>query len=709
MFGIPLRTVLLGLLSLGFFLGGVVFVWAATFKIPDIESLQSRKVTQSTKIYDRTGTVLLYDLHEDVDRTLVPIEDISANIRNATVAIEDSTFYEHAGVRPLATLRAVVLQPLRGKGVQGGSTITQQVVKNSVLTSERAISRKLIEWVVALRLEQTLTKDEILELYLNESPYGGTIYGVEEAARSFFGKPARDVTLAEAAYLAALPQAPTYYSPYGNNRQALEERKNLVLSRMRELNFITDPELAAAQKEIVVFDAQAVSGIRAPHFVFFVREQLEREFGRRTLEEAGWKVITTLDMELQEVAETTVREYALKNAEDFNAENAALVAIDPKTGDIVTMVGSRDYFDEKIDGNFNIALATRQPGSAFKPFVYAQAFREGYAPETVLFDVQTQFSTTCAINNFTSDDGCYSPQNYDFAYRGPMTLRDALAQSVNVPAVKALYLVGIPDAVRLARSMGISTLLDPERLGLTLVLGGGEVTLLDMVSAYGVFAYEGVRNQYRSILKIEDLAGNEVRSYPVVQSRVLEEEVALSISDVLSDNVARTPAFGANSPLNFPGYHVAAKTGTTNDSRDAWIVGYSPNIAVGAWAGNNNNTPMVKQVAGFIVAPMWNEFMRFALSKYPNEPFPEPRSLISENDKPILRGIWEGVDITPDATGGMRVVANIHSILYWLNKNDPRGPRPENPGEDPQFRYWEFAVEQWKARNGFQDGVVLVR
>lgn len=709
MFGIPLRTVLLGLLSLGFFLGGVVFVWAATFKIPDIESLQSRKVTQSTKIYDRTGTVLLYDLHEDVDRTLVPIEDISANIRNATVAIEDSTFYEHAGVRPLATLRAVVLQPLRGKGVQGGSTITQQVVKNSVLTSERAISRKLIEWVVALRLEQTLTKDEILELYLNESPYGGTIYGVEEAARSFFGKPARDVTLAEAAYLAALPQAPTYYSPYGNNRQALEERKNLVLSRMRELNFITDPELAAAQKEIVVFDAQAVSGIRAPHFVFFVREQLEREFGRRTLEEAGWKVITTLDMELQEVAETTVREYALKNAEDFNAENAALVAIDPKTGDIVTMVGSRDYFDEKIDGNFNIALATRQPGSAFKPFVYAQAFREGYAPETVLFDVQTQFSTTCAINNFTSDDGCYSPQNYDFAYRGPMTLRDALAQSVNVPAVKALYLVGIPDAVRLARSMGISTLLDPERLGLTLVLGGGEVTLLDMVSAYGVFAYEGVRNQYRSILKIEDLAGNEVRSYPVVQSRVLEEEVALSISDVLSDNVARTPAFGANSPLNFPGYHVAAKTGTTNDSRDAWIVGYSPNIAVGAWAGNNNNTPMVKQVAGFIVAPMWNEFMRFALSKYPNEPFPEPRSLISENDKPILRGIWEGVDITQDATGGMRVVANIHSILYWLNKNDPRGPRPENPGEDPQFRYWEFAVEQWKARNGFQDGVVLVR
>ncbi len=709
MFGIPLRTLALGGASIAFFLGGAIFVWAATFKIPDIESLSSRKVTQSTKIYDRTGTVLLYDLHEDVDRTLVPIEDISPNIRNATVAIEDATFYEHAGVRPLATLRAVVLQPLRGKGVQGGSTITQQVVKNSVLTSERAISRKLIEWVVALRLEREFTKDQILELYLNESPYGGTIYGVEEATRSFFGKAARDVTLAEAAYLAALPQAPTYYSPYGNNRRALEERKNLVLSRMRELNFITEEEFAAAQKEIVVFDAQAVSGIRAPHFVFFVREQLEQEFGRRALEESGWKVITTLDMELQEIGEATVREYALQNAKDFNAENAALVAIDPKTGDIITMVGSRDYFDEEIDGNFNIALATRQPGSAFKPFVYAQAFREGYSPDTVVFDVQTQFSTSCAVNTFTSDNGCYSPQNYDLTYRGPMTLRDALAQSVNVPAVKALYLVGLGDALKLARAMGITTLLDPARLGLTLVLGGGEVTLLDMVSAYGVFANEGVRSQYRSIIKIEDLSGNEVRSYPVTQSRVLEEEVALSVSDVLSDNAARTPAFGANSPLNFPGYHVAAKTGTTNDSRDAWIVGYSPNLAVGAWAGNNNNSPMVKQVAGFIVAPMWNRFMQQALARVPNDPFPEPRALVTENDKPILRGIWEGVDIQNNPEGGMRITASIHSILYWLDKDNPRGPRPEDPSQDPQFKYWEYGVERWKERNGLVDGMVLIR
>lgn len=710
MFGVSMRTLLLGIVSLGFFIGGGLFIWAATFKIPDIQSLEDRKISQSAKLYDRTGTTLLYDLHENINRTIVPIADISLHIRNATVAIEDSTFYEHSGIRPIATLRAVFLQPLRGKGVQGGSTITQQVVKNSVLTSERKISRKIIEWVIALRLERELTKDDILELYLNESPYGGTIYGVEEASQAFFGKTARDVSLAEAAYLAALPQAPTYYSPYGNNREALEDRKNLVLARMRDLDFITQNEYNDAIGEMVEFQSQVISGIRAPHFVFFVREQLEEEYGRRALEESGWRIITTLDMELQEAGERIVKEYALQNEEDFNAENAAIVATDPKTGDILTMVGSRDYFDEEIDGNFNIALAERQPGSAFKPFVYAQAFREGYAPETVVFDVQTQFSTTCSQSNFTSeDDTCYSPQNYDLTYRGPVSFRDALAQSINVPAVKALYLVGISDALRLARAMGITTLEGVDRYGLTLVLGGGEVTLLDMVSAYGVFANEGMRNEGRSILKIEDRDGKEVRSYETKQSRVLESDVALAISDVLSDNAARTPAFGAVSPLYFPGSHVAAKTGTTNDSRDAWIVGYTPNIAVGAWAGNNDNSPMVKQVAGFIVAPMWHEFMNVALQHQPHDPFPSSKAFVSENDKPILRGIWEGVDIQDDPSGKKRITANIHSILYWVDKNNPRGARLENPESDPQFSRWEFSVRRWALENNLLDGTVLFR
>jgi len=703
------RQFLLGAFALGFVFSGIFFIWAATLKIPDVTSLSERKVSQSTKIYDRTGEVLLYDLHEDIDRTIVPIEDISRNIQNATVAIEDSDFYHHLGVRPVATLRAVILQPLRGKGIQGGSTITQQVVKNSILTTDRTISRKLKEWVIAIRIEQQLTKEKILELYLNESPYGGTIYGVEEAAQAFFGKPAREVTLAEAAYLAALPQAPTYFSPYGNHRDALEERKNLVLKRMHDLSFITDEEYQAAKDETAEFQPQAISGIRAPHFVFYVREKLEQEYGKRTLEESGWRIITTIDMDLQEKAEEIVKRYGLQNEVDFHAENAALVSMDPKTGDILTMVGSRDYFDDQIDGNFNIALAERQPGSAFKPFVYAQAFREGYTPDTIVFDLKTQFSTECASDNFSETAPCYSPNNYDQKFRGPITLRNALAESRNVPAVKLLYLVGISDAIRLARSLGISTLEGGDRYGLTLVLGGGEVSLLDMVNAYSTFAAEGVRPDGRSIIRIEDKEGEIIQDYPVNTNRVLEGNIALQISDVLSDNEARTPEFGANSPLNFPGQHVAAKTGTTNDSRDAWILGYSPNIVVGSWAGNNNNTPMVKEIAGFIVAPMWHEFMQFALSKYPNEAFPEARTTTTDSTKPILRGIWEGSDIQSDPSGVLRITANIHSILFWVDKNNPLGARPENPEQDAQFTRWENPVRAWALKNNYTDGTPLFR
>ena len=704
------RQFILGAFTIGFVVAGVFLVWAATLKIPDVTSLSERKISQSAKIYDRTGEILLFDLQEDINRTIIPIEDISRNIQNATVAIEDDRFYDHFGVRPIATFRAVFIQPLRGKGVQGGSTITQQVVKNSVLTNERAISRKLKEWVIAFRLEQQLSKEGILELYLNESPYGGTIYGVEEAAQAFFGKAARDVSIAEAAYLAALPQAPTYFSPYGNHRDDLEDRKNLVLFRMRDLGFITDGEYEEARNTEVEFESQSISGIRAPHFVFYVREQLEEEFGRRALEENGWRIITTIDMGLQEAGERIVKEYALQNEEDFLAENGAIVAMDPKTGDILTMVGSRDYFDDDIDGNFNIALANRQPGSAFKPFVYAQAFREGYSPDTVVFDVETQFSTTCAPDDFTDEsDECYSPQNYDLVYRGPVSFRDALAQSINVPAVKALYLVGLSDALRLARKLGVTTLEDVNRYGLTLVLGGGEVTLLDMVGAYSTFAAEGVKPENRSILRIEDKSGEVVKEYTTNQERVLEENVAHQISDVLSDNEARTPAFGAVSPLHFPGNHVAAKTGTTNDSRDAWIVGYSPNIVVGSWAGNNNNSPMVKQVAGFIVAPMWNEFMNFALSKYPSDSFPEPRQTVTDSDKPILRGIWEGTDIQNDPSGVLRIAANVHSILFWVNKDNPNGPRPTEPEKDAQFTRWELPVRAWAEENNYQDGAPLFR
>ena len=702
----------------GLFVSGAIILWAATLEIPDLGSFEQRKIAQSTKIYDRTGEVLLFDLHENVQRTVIAFDQMSRNIKNATVAIEDTEFYQHRGVRPLATFRAVFIQPLRGKGIQGGSTITQQVVKNSLLTNERKISRKLKEWVLAIKLEKELSKEEILALYLNETPYGGNLYGIEEASQAFFGTSADTLSIAEAAYLASLPQAPTFYSPYGNNRDKLEERKNLVLSRMRESGFITDEEYNDAKDEVVEFKPQEDTGIKAPHFVFFIEEYLEQKYGKRAVDEEGFKVTTTLDYALQQKAEKIVSQFALENVEKFNAENASLVAIDPQTGQILVMVGSRDYFDEEIEGNFNIALAKRQPGSAFKPFVYATAFKKGYTPDTVVFDLETQFSSTCKSDDFTSEDECYSPKNYDGVFRGPITFRNALAQSINVPAVKVLYLAGLRDSLRTAQDMGITTLTDVSRYGLTLVLGGGEVSLIDITSAYGVFANDGVRNPYTGILRIEDGAGNVVEEFENRPAQVLSSSVTREISDILSDNNARTPAFGAYSPLYFEGYDVAAKTGTTNDSRDAWIIGYSPNIAVGAWAGNNDNSPMEKQVAGFIVAPMWNAFMQEALKERPRESFKKPVLEYEENLKPSLKGEWRGgnqyvvdsisgnlaTEFTPEETREERVVIDIHSILYWINKDDPRGEPPADPEQDPQFRLWESSVREWVKINNLAEG-----
>jgi 1A family penicillin-binding protein len=686
--------------------------------MPSLESVAERRIEQSTKIYDRTGAVLLYDLHQDVKRTIVDFDKISPYIKQATVAIEDARFYEHYGVEPTAIVRAVlknilIILNLRDGYVQGGSTITQQVVKNSLLYSDKKISRKLKEWVLALRLERELTKDEILEIYLNESPYGGNRYGVEEASQAYFGKAASDVSVAQAAYLAALPQAPTFFSPYGNNKERLEARKNQVLERMLEHGYISPEVKEQAQAEVVEFLPVKDTGIKAPHFVFYVIEELEEMYGKARLDEGGLKVVTTLDWELQAKGEEIVERYARENEKTFNAENAALVAIDPKTGDVVTMVGSRDYFDPEIDGAFNVALARRQPGSSFKPFAYAAALLKGYTSETVVFDVPTQFSTACPPDNLTSEGDCYSPKNYDNTYRGPMSFRDALAQSVNVPAVKVVYLAGLNNALLLAERMGITTLGDARRYGLTLVLGGGEVTLLQMTEAYATFAHKGVRYPHRTILRVEDRNGiaiDEPVSEPI---EALDASVAVTITDMLADNAARAPAFGPQSYLYFADRPVAAKTGTTNEYKDAWIMGYMPQLAVGAWAGNNDASPMEKKVAGFIIAPLWNEFMLEAFKKYPEiEPFERPDP-IPTDIKPILRGAWQGGEVVYiDSISGKRATertppearvplyhGGVHSILHWVSKDDPRGPVPTNPAQDPQYNLWEYAVQQWLTAN----------
>ncbi|MSR70604.1 penicillin-binding protein [Candidatus Kaiserbacteria bacterium] len=689
------RLILVWAFSAGMLFTGVLFLWAATLELPDLSALETRRVEQSVKIYDRTGEVLLYDLHDKMQRTVLPLSGISPLISQAIIAIEDPEFYTHAGVKPTAILRAVLTNAAQGDLLsgQGGSTITQQVVKLTVLTADKTITRKLKEWILALKMTRALTKDQVLEIYLNQVPFGGQLYGVEEAALTFFGKHAGDISLPEAAYLAAVLPAPTRLSPYGTHQDQLESRKNLVLDKMFEHGYITSLERDEAKRAKVIFKPPRDTSIAAPHFVFYVRQYLEDKYGEEAVQSGGWRVTTTLDADLQTHAEEIVNRNALANVAKFNATNMALTAVDPKTGQILVMVGSRNYFDTDIPGAYNVATAKpgRQPGSAFKPFAYAQAFSEGYTPDTVVFDVRTQFSTACKPSDITnSTPPCYSPVNYDGLFRGPMSLRNALAQSINVPAIKVLYLAGINDTLKIAKSMGISTLTNADQYGLTLVLGGGEVTPLEMTDAYATFANDGMHYDTTPILRIEDPQGNVVEDNTErAGNQVVAPDVAQKINDVLSDPVARAP-LGENTLFNFPGHDVAVKTGTTNDYRDAWTIGYTPNIAVGIWAGNNDNTSMVKKVSGFIVGPAWSEFMRYALTKTTPQAF--TRAEYAPAQKAILNGSWQ----IPGADG------LVHEILYWVSKNNPTGPAPSNPAADSQYERWDAPVRAQYGGAGVQ-------
>ncbi|MEI8174743.1 MAG: transglycosylase domain-containing protein [bacterium] len=711
------KNLILLIASIFIIFTGIIMLWLSSLKIPDFHSFEDRKIANSTKIYDKTGKILLYDIHQDVKRTNIPSEAMGINIKNATVAIEDSEFYNHGGIRVTSIIRAA-LSNLFHIGIGGGgSTITQQLVKNTLLTQKVSYVRKIKEWFLAIKIDNSMPKEKILEYYLNEAPYGGNIYGIEEASKTYFDKNAIDLTLAEAAYLASIPQSPNTLSPYGKNKNKLETRKNLVLSRMLELNFIKKEDYDTAKKEIVAFIPQATAGIKAPHFVFFIKDYLEQKYGSEMVEKGGLKVITTLDYDLQTKGEKIVKDGALENEKNWNGTNASLVAIDPKTGQILTMVGSRDYFDKAIDGNFNVATASRQPGSSFKPFIYATAINEGFTPDTVLFDLPTEFQTTCDAYGKAlpqhNQSNCYMPDNYDGKFRGPMTLRDALAQSINVVAIKLFYLAGLPESLKTAEDMGISTLGDVNQYGLTLVIGGGEVSLLDITSAYGVFANNGTRNAYTGILKIEDLNGKVLEEFNQNSQQVLPKNTALTISNMLSDEKARIPTFGANSVLYIPKKDVAVKTGTTNSNKDAWTVGYSPSIVVGVWAGNNDNTPMKKGGAA-VAGPIWNKFINEVLKVVPDEKFEEPDLNVDPTKvKPALRGFWQGNEnffidkisgklataFTPKETTEEKVVTNVHSILYWVDKNNITGPSPLNPQNDSQFEHWETPVQNWWAQN----------
>lgn len=690
----------------GFFLVAAAFIYYSK-DIPDPGKIADRSVAQSTQIYDRTGTHLLYQIHGDEKRTVVKLDQISPNLVNAVVSIEDKKFYSHHGIDPKGIIRAIYKDVIRGEKAQGASTITQQLIKLSVLSSEKTATRKIKEIILALETEQKFSKNQIMEMYLNQIPYGSNIYGAETASESFFGKSAKDLTIGQAAMLAAIPQAATYYFPYGSHPDALETRRKYVIDQMRQDGYINDQQAEEAKNENVFAELRPfVSQIEAPHFVMYIKDQLVAEYGEDMVEKGGLKVYTTLDYDMQKIAEDAVTKGVAYNQKTYNASNAALVAIDPKTGQILAMVGSKDYFDLKNDGNVNVAISPRQPGSSFKPFVYATAFKKGYTPSTILFDVPTDFGPDGSGKDF-------EPKNYNLQYNGPVTIRSALARSLNIPAVKALYLAGIPNSIQTAHDMGITTLNEPKKYGLSLVLGTGEVKLLDITGAYGVFATDGMKNDVTGILKIEDSQGKVLKEFTANPKKVLDTEVARNITSVLSDNAARTPTFGAHSKLYFPDRPVAAKTGTTSDYKDAWTVGYTPSIVAGVWAGNNSGKEMTAGGGVSAATPIWNDFLTRALAGKPAEQFTAPQPI--NTDKAVLNGspvnqVTVTVDMacggdklagdnTPDDQKEQRTFSEVHSILYYVDKDNPQGDYPKNPQADPQFDRWESGVLAWAQAN----------
>jgi len=724
-FNLNLGHLIKSLALLGFLAAilGVFFVtWITALfarDLPDPNRLLTRKIPVSTKIYDRTGEVLLYDIHGAEKRTLVELDNISNYAKWAAITAEDQNFYKHGGFDFKAISRAILMDILKGGKVQGGSTITQQFVKNAILSREKTISRKLKELILAYRIEKSFSKDEILKMYFSEIPYGSTIYGIEAASSTFFNKKAKDLDLVESAILATIPKAPSYYSPYGNHLDDLEGRVRYIIGAMAKEGYITNEELEKSKKEDVLKKIQPKQdNLKAPHFSLFIKDILTQKYGTELVESGGLKITTTLDWKAQQIAEEEVRNGAENNAKKYDGNNAALVAMDNKTGQILAMVGSRDYFgkptpegckpgiDCQFDPAVNVALRSRQPGSSFKPIVYAAAFDKGYTPETVLYDV---------VTTFKAQPKDYTPHNYDDKEHGPVMIHQALAGSLNIPAVKTLYLAGVEQVLDLAEKMGYTTLKDRSRFGLSLVLGGAEVKLLEHVAGFSVLANGGEYVAPSFILKIEDQSGRVLDEWQAPKTKkALETNVVKQVTSILSDNSARTYIFGSNSALFLGDRPVAAKTGTTNDWRDGWTIGFTPSLVAGVWVGNNDNTPMKQKADGVYTAgPIWNAFMKRFLDKKPIETFTPPDK--EDIQKPILRG--EGVgeiklvidkisgklatEWTPLSTREEKIYKQPHSILYFVNKDDPRGPAPTNPQDDEQFTNWEQAVFDWAKKQNF--------
>ncbi|OGK10329.1 hypothetical protein A2767_07200 [Candidatus Roizmanbacteria bacterium RIFCSPHIGHO2_01_FULL_35_10] len=590
--------------------------------LPSPQNIGRINYPLSTHIFDRNGR-LLYEVYRDQNRTPIRIKELPAYIKEATIAVEDKDFYRHNGVSFVSgILRAVKDTAVMGD-LQGGSTITQQLVKSSLLSPERTIKRKIKEIILALWTERLFTKDQILEMYLNQVPYGGSSYGIEEAAKTYFGKQAKSLTLSEAALLAGLPISPTYYSPYVNPNKAIS-RRNEILSIMKGLNYINNVDTEKAKKEkmnIVPLEAR----ISAPHFVFYAKTQLEELFGIKQVEEGGFKVISTIDLDIQKRAEEILKE-EIDKIRHLNVTNGAILITRPSTGEILAMVGSVDYRLEPF-GAFNVTTAYRQPGSSIKPLMYALALEKNYTAASIIDDSSVTFQLG---GGYT-----YKPVNYDGRFHGRVTLRLALANSYNIPAVKVLNSLGIQEFMRHGRKLGIETWNDSSKYGLSLTLGGGEVSLVNMATAYGVLANQGYKIEATPFVKVEDLSGNSILEINHSKSKVMNEGAAYIISDILSDNFARQLAFGSRSLLEIPGYKVAVKTGTTDEKKDNLTIGYNPEFLVAVWVGNNNNSPMNPSLTSGVTgaAPIWNRTMTYLLNTYGsgNKWYSKPENIVDKN------------------------------------------------------------------------------
>ena len=645
--------------AVAFFATLIAFLIWLFWGIPLPTALTSGEYPVSTKLFDRNGK-LIYEIYTDKRRTPVSLEELPDYVWQSTLAVEDKDFYKHFGFSTAGITRAAYNIIFKQK-LQGGSTLTQQLVKNVLLSPERTVRRKLREVALTVVVEAIYSKDQILEMYLNQIPYGSTSYGIESAAELYFGKQARDLTLAEAALLAGLPQAPTRYSPFGSHPEDAKGRQEVVLSRMVEDGYITQEKADEAHGEALKY--AEITAPKAPHFALWVKEQLAEKYGEAVVEQGGLRVKTTLDLDLQEFAQEAVATEVAK-LKGANVGNGAALVTRPISGEILAMVGSKDYFAEDEDGKVNVTLARRQPGSSIKPLNYALAIKDKKITlATALADVPTCFSVL--------GQPTYCPVNYDGSFHGLVQARFALGNSYNLPAVRVLALNGLENFVNFAKEMGITTFQDPSNYGLSLTLGGGEVKPFDMAVAFGVLANEGVKVPLVSILKVEDWKGKvieEVEAGEIEGDRVLPSEVTFLVSHTLHDNNARSQAFGASSFLNVRGHpEVSVKTGTTNDRRDNWTIGYTSHALVVSWVGNNDNTEMSGAVSGVSGAsPIWNRIMQEVLGKAED-------GFYNESDEGHA---WP---TQPDGVVGRNICVTTGFI--------PSGP-DDNPGCPTRFEYF---------------------